>query len=380
MPIYLDVSAAVHERGGLGSYAERLCRALVASEPARYGLFYNRERGVKPLRRLDDLPVRTVSLGYKPWRLIVWAGQLAQIGFDGLLPNGELFHAMEHLLMPLRGIPSVLTVHDLIFRHLPGCHKRLNRWYLELTMPVFCRKATRIISVSEYTRRDLIGAYGIPSEKITVVHEAADQQYRPQPPDAVEAIRARHSLPERYLLFVGTVEPRKNLSRLLDAFAVLRSDGLTDGLVIAGRLGWLYHGFLEQLEHSPVCRHVTLTGYVPGGDLPALYAGAQALVFPSLYEGFGLPVLEAMACGTPVACSDRSSMPEIAGGAALLFDPTRTEAIVGAVRGLLGDGALQADLRRRGLLRAQEFSWERAAAETAAVYSAALRSRGRGGA
>jgi glycosyltransferase involved in cell wall biosynthesis len=176
------------------------------------------------------------------------------------------------------------------------------------------------------------------------------------------------------------VEPRKNLPRLADAFAVLRSDGLTDGLVIAGRLGWLYHGFLEQLERSPVCRHVTLTGYVPGGDLPALYAGAQALVFPSLYEGFGLPVLEAMACGTPVACSDRSSMPEIAGGAALLFDPTRTEAIVGAVRGLLGDGALQADLRRRGLLRAQEFSWERAAAETAAVYSAALRSRGRGGA
>jgi glycosyltransferase involved in cell wall biosynthesis len=380
MAIYVDVSAAVHRRAGLGRYAEALARALVADEPGRYSLFYNQERGVRPLDGLDHVPARKVSLGYRPWRMLVWLGQLAHVGFDRLLPGVELFHATEHHLMPLRGAPTVLTVHDLTFRHLPQHHKPLNRWYLRLTIPLFCRRATHIISVSEHTRRDLIDAYGVPSDKVTVVYEAADQLFRPQPPDTAEAVKAKYGLPERYLLYVGTVEPRKNLPRLADAFAVLRSDGLTDGLVIAGRLGWLYHGFLEQLERSPVCRHVTLTGYVPGGDLPALYAGAQALVFPSLYEGFGLPVLEAMACGTPVACSDRSSMPEIAGGAALLFDPTRTEAIVGAVRGLLGDGALQADLRRRGLLRAQEFSWERAAAETAAVYSAALRSRGRGGA
>jgi glycosyltransferase involved in cell wall biosynthesis len=378
MTIYVDVSAAVHRRAGLGRYAESLARALVAADPSRYALFFNRERLAEPLSGLASVPQRTVSLGYKPWRMMVWIGQLGRIGFDRLLPGAQLFHATEHLLMPLRDVPSVLTVHDLIFRHLPDHHKRLNRWYLNATMPLFCRRASHIIAVSEYTRRDLIEGYGLSPASITVVHEAADAKFRPQPAEAVEAVRIRYGLPERYLLFVGTIEPRKNLSRLVDAFDILRSEGLTDGLVIAGRLGWLYQGLLEHLKGSPARSRVLLTGYVPGGDLPALYAGAQALVLPSLYEGFGLPVLEAMACGTPVACSETSSMPEVAGGAALLFEPTRTEGIVDAVREILSDRALQADLRRQGLVRAREFSWERAAEETAAVYSSVLPSRGEG--
>jgi glycosyltransferase involved in cell wall biosynthesis len=171
--IYLDVSAAVHRRAGLGRYAESLTRALVAAHPGRYGLFYNRERGVNPLPGLEHLPVRTVALGYKPWRMLVWLGQLAHVGLDNLLPDAELFHATEHLLLSLRSIPTVLTVHDLIFRRLPAHHKPLNRWYLNLTVPLYCRRANHVIAVSEYTRRDLISAYGLPPEKITVVCEAA---------------------------------------------------------------------------------------------------------------------------------------------------------------------------------------------------------------
>jgi glycosyltransferase involved in cell wall biosynthesis len=372
MPIYLDVSAAVHRRAGLGRYAESLTHALVSAHPDRYALFFNRERGVEPLIGLEYLPTHTVALGYKPWRTIVWLGQLARLGFDRLLPDAELFHATEHLLLPLRAVPTVLTVHDLIFRRLPDHHKPLNRWYLNLTMPLYCRRASHVIAVSECTRRDLIAAYSLPAEKITVVHEAADPRFSPQPPEKVAAARAHYSLPERYLLFVGTIEPRKNLIRLLAAFEALHAEGLTDGLVIVGRRGWLYDDFFTRLEASAAREAAVFPGYVPDEDLPAIYAGAQALVLPSLYEGFGLPVLEAMACGTPVVASGVSSILEVGGDAARYFDPTDVENMVDAIRRILRDVALQEKMHTRGLAQAARFSWERAAQETESVYSVAL--------
>jgi glycosyltransferase involved in cell wall biosynthesis len=379
--IYVDVSAAVHRRAGLGRYAESLIRALVArgrgdlsgseGEPS-YGLFYNRERGIEPLPGLEHLPTSTVALGYKPWRMLVWVGQLARVGFDRLLPRASLFHATEHLLLPLRSVPAVITVHDLIFRHLPEHHKPLNRSYLNLALPLYCRRATHVIAISDATRRDLVAAYGLPPGRITVIHEAADPRFRPQPPERVAAVRRRYGLPGRYLLFVGTIEPRKNLTRLLHAFEALHGEGMTEALVVVGKRGWLYGDFFAELERSPVREAVLLPGFVPDEGLPAVYAGAQALVFPSLYEGFGLPALEAMACGTPVACSGISSLPEVSGDAALYFDPTREDDIIHTLRHLLDDADLQDELVRRGLERAAQFSWDRVAAETEAVYRAAM--------
>jgi glycosyltransferase involved in cell wall biosynthesis len=371
--IYLDVSAAVHRRAGLGRYAESLARALVAADARRYALFYNRERGVQPLRGLEHLPARTVALGYKPWRMLVWLGQLARAGFDRLLPGAELFHATEHLLLPLRSIPTVLTVHDLIFRHLPVHHKPLNRWYLNLALPLFCRRATHIIAVSEHTRRDLIDTYAVPPEKVTVVHEAADPHFGPRSPAAVEAARSRYGLPERFLVFVGTIEPRKNLARLLEAFETIHAEGLADGLVIVGKRGWLTGDFFARLEQSPVRDAVHLPGYVPDEDLPAVYAGAQALAFPSLYEGFGLPVLEAMACGTPVVASNSSCIPEIGGEAARTFDPLDVAEMIEALRRVLTEPALREEMRTRGLAQAARFSWEQAASQTADIYHALLK-------
>jgi glycosyltransferase involved in cell wall biosynthesis len=188
----------------------------------------------------------------------------------------------------------------------------------------------------------------------------------------VAAVRGRYGLPGRYLLFVGTIEPRKNLTRLLHAFEPLRKEGLTDALVVVGKRGWLYGDFFAELERSPVREAVILPGFVPDEHLPAVYAGAQALVFPSLYEGFGLPTLEAMACGTPVACSDTASLPEVGGDAALYFDPTSEDAILQTLRRLLSDAELQEELARRGLTRASHFSWDRVAAETEAVYRAVM--------
>ena len=370
--IYLDISAAVHRRAGLGRYAESLTRALVAAHPDRYALFYNRERGIELLPGLEHILTRTVALGYKPWRMLVWLGQLARVGFDNLLPGAGLFHATEHLLLPLRSIPTVLTVHDLIFRHLPAHHKPLNRWYLNLTMPLYCRRATHVIAVSERTRRDLTAAYDVPPEKVTVIYEAAAPRFRVQSPEAVAAVRARYGLPDRYLLFVGTIEPRKNLSRLLAAFETIHADGLSDGLVIVGKHGWLYGDFLARLEQSLAQDAVLCPGYVPDEDLPAIYAGAQGLVFPSLYEGFGLPVLEAMACGTPVVASSASSIPEVGGDATLYFDPLDVEAMVEAIRRLLRDADLQDHMRVRGLAQATGFSWELTATATKSVYDAVL--------
>jgi glycosyltransferase involved in cell wall biosynthesis len=373
--IYLDVSAAVHRRAGLGRYAEALARALVADEPSRYALFYNRERSAEPLGGLEYLSARSVALGYKPWRMLVWVGQLLCVGFDRLLPGAELFHATEHLLLPLRTVPTVLTVHDLIFRHLPAHHKPLNRWYLNLAMPLYCRRAVHIVTISKCTARDLVAAYGVSPQKITVVPEAAGPRFHPQPLDTVAAVRARYGLPVRYLLFVGTIEPRKNLTRLLAAFEAVHADGLTDGLVIVGRRGWLCGDFFAALERSSARDAVILPGYVPDEDLPAVYAGAQALVFPSLYEGFGLPVLEAMACGTPVLASRTSSMPEVGGEAALYFDPTSVEEMADNVYRFLRDKALKEEMQVEGLAQAARFSWKQAATETEAVYSAVLRGR-----
>jgi glycosyltransferase involved in cell wall biosynthesis len=373
MAIYVDVSAAVNGRAGLGRYAESLAYALTVLRPARIALFYNSAGPIRhPLGGLESVPYRRVRAGYKPWRLAVWLGGLAGLGFDRLLPDAELYHATEHLLLPLRHVPTVLTVHDLIFRLFPEHHKRLNFWYLNAAMPLYCRRATAIIAVSDATRRDLVGLHGVPEARVTVVHEAAAAHFAPPLPEQVARVRACYGLPERYLLRVGTLEPRKNLERLLDALARLRHSDPDVRLVIVGSKGWLYEGFFRRLEALELKGAVQVMGHVPDADLPAIYGGAMMLVEPSLYEGFGLPLLEAMACGTPVVCSNTSSLPEVGGSAARYFDPNDSEAMAAGVLTVWSDRELRDAMRQAGLARAAQFSWERAARETLAVYDRAL--------
>lgn len=372
MKIYVDVSAAVHHRAGLGRYAESLTRALVQQIPEALALFYNREAGVEPLDGLAALRASTVALGYKPWRMAVWLGQIARVPFNRLVPGATLFHATEHLLMPLRGIPTVLTVHDLIFHHLPEHHKPLNRWYLTWTLPLYCRRADHVIAVSEATRQDLLTIYRLPPEKVSVVYEAPAPHFHPALAAEQDRVRSAYGLPDRYLLYVGTIEPRKNLTRLLAAWATLYHAGEAPPLVIVGKRGWLSDGFFAALEASPARDGVIMTGYVDDADLPALYSAAVAFVFPSLYEGFGLPPLEAMACGTPVACAASPPLPEIVGDAALTFNPTDVAAMADALCRIVADADLREELREHGLTRAATFSWDRAAQVTRVVYTRLL--------
>ncbi len=369
---YVDVSAAVHRRAGLGRYAGSLARALADAVPGRLALFYNREKGVALEEIPPALPTRTVSMGYKPWRMLVWWANALRVGFDRFFRDALLFHSTEHLLIPFRSIPTVLTVHDLIFERFPSYHKPLNRWYLGLTMPLYARRADAIIAISKATKREIMETYGVPGDKIHVVYEAASPMFRPQPPETVARAKARYGLPDRYLLFVGTIEPRKNLVALLTAFEKVKRSGLTDALVIVGKKGWLYEDFFRRLESSPAKDSVILPGFVPDEDLPAVYAGAQALALPSLYEGFGLPVLEAMACGTPVVTSSAGSLPEIGGDAALYVPPEDVKALTEALAAVLGDPGKAAEMRSKGLMQSSRFSWARTAEETLKVYRTLL--------
>ncbi len=368
MRVSIDVSPAVNGKAGLGRYAASLTAALAAQHPAEVHLFANVTPGGQWPAELATLPRTSVRAGYKFWRLAVLMGHLSGAAWDRLLPHPVIFHATEHLLIPLRSVRTVLTVHDLIYRLFPQHHKRLNYWYLNLAMPLYVHRADHIITVSEATKRDLMRLYGTPEHKITVVYEAAAPCFAPPPPARIAETRRRYGLPDRYLLTVGTIEPRKNLARLVEALAALRRDDPALRLVVVGARGWLTGSFERAIEQFGQQEAVICLGYVPDDDLPALYAGATVSVLASLYEGFGLPVLEAMACGAPVACSATSSVGEVAGQAALTFDPEDGEAIVATLRRLLADADLREVLRQRGLARAAEFSWQRAARETWEVY------------
>jgi len=373
MTIYVDVSSAVHTKAGIGRYAESLAKALLARQPGRVSLFYNRGRATQPPAGLGSVPRRTIRAGYKPWRMAVWLGHLGGLSFNRLVPGAELFHATEHLLPPLRGVPTVLTVHDMIFKLFPEHQKRLNYLYLNATMPLYCRKADAIITVSQSSKRDIVAHYGLDPAKVTVVYEAANPEFAPLLPGAIEEARRRYGLPDQFLIHVGTIEPRKNLTRLVEALQRLRDEGKAIPLVVVGGKGWLYDEFFRRLQGLDVRSDVHFSGYVPSADLPLLVGAATAAVMPSVYEGFGLPVLEAMGCGTPVACSNASSLPEIGGDAARYFDPYDVEAMALAIREVWIDPELRAEMRIRGLLQAGRFSWDRAAQETLAVYQPLLK-------
>ncbi len=371
--IYLDVSAAVHSKAGLGRYCERLAAALIAREPGRYALFYNRGgAGAYPAVLPTTVPQRVVNLGYKPWRMAVLLGNIGRLPFNRLVPDVELFHSTEHLLLPLRGVPTVLTVHDLIFKLFPDYHKRLNYWYLNRAMPLYCERATAIIAVSEATKRDLVKYYDVDPAKVTVVYEAAASHFTPPTPAGIDHVRRQYSLPPRFLLHLGTIEPRKNLMRLLDAFQIVRRSFPDLRLLLAGGRGWLFDDFFARIEAEGLGEAVRPLGWVPDEDLPAVIGAAALAVQPSLYEGFGLPILEHMACRQVVAASDAGSHPEVGGAAAAYFDPNDTTAMAETITRLLTDRDEYDQRRVLGLEQAARFSWARAAAETAAIYDRLL--------
>lgn len=284
--------------------------------------------------------------------------------------KADLVHAPVFVGPLIAPCPMVITIHDLSFIRFPQLFPSVNRLYLRIMTQLSARRARRLIAVSEHAASESVCLLDVPRDRIDVVYHGVDPRFRPLPPDQVAAFRDQHSLPERFVLFVGTLEPRKNLVRLVEAFARVR-DGQTK-LVLVGGKGWLYDDLFAQVESLGLNEEVIFAGYVRSEELPLWYNAASALAYPSLYEGFGLPVLEAQACGTPVLTSNVSSLPEAGGEAALLVPPRDVAAIAEALNRLLMEAALRDELRERGLAHAEAFSWPSTARETVRVYRRAL--------
>ena len=378
----MDVSAAAQGRGGIGRYAARLAEALADVPRVDLGLLYHGPRGTRLPPTLADFPARHVRLGSKPWRAALAVASLAGLPLDRALGPYDVFHATDHVLPSLRRTPSVFTVHDLAFLAHPETHLRANRAYLATMMPRYVAAATMVIADSESTRRDLLARYGVPPDNVRVVPLGVEPIFAPVPPtEARPVVAERYGFTAPYLLFVGTLEPRKNLRGLVAAYrALLQRRADLPTLAIAGGEGWWYDDLYRLIKREGLAGRVRFLGRVPDADLPALYSGSAVFAYPSLYEGFGLPPLEALACGTPVVCSNRSSLPEVVGDAALLVEPTDVGALAGALERLLDDEPLRRELRARGLARAAQFTWARTATETLATYHEALHRAGRGGA
>jgi len=286
----------------------------------------------------------------------------------------DLLHAPVNV-GPLRGdCPLVVTLHDLSFYRHPELFRPGRRFYQQELTRRTAARAARVIAVSQSTRADAIEILGLAEDKVVVIPNGVGEAMRPaEAPSAVAALRRRHGLPEPMILYLGTLEPRKNLPRLLEAYALLRRrPGVRHRLVLAGGRGWYYDEIRAAVERLGLRDEVLFPGYVPEEDKPLWYSAADLFVYPSLYEGFGLPPLEAMACGTPVVVSNTSSLPEVVGEAGLCVDPLDPEALARAMLALISDRERHRAYREAGLARARAFTWRTTAARTAALYHAVL--------
>jgi glycosyltransferase involved in cell wall biosynthesis len=392
-PLHIGIDAsriAVAARTGTEHYTYELLAALAQHDRvSRYTLYCNQlPAALPPLG--PNFALRHIPFP-RLWTHVRLSAELA------LHPPDVLF-VPAHVLplgAPLRRTRTVVTIHDMGYLHFPEAHTPMHRRYLRLSTLWSARAADRVIAISAATHDDLVRYTGVRPDKIAVIHHGVSERFRPVVDrDVMQATQRRYGITAPYFCYIGTLQPRKNLVRLIEAFAqfderrktkdersmiathigepssfVLRPSSETSALrlVIAGKKGWLTEAIERRADEVGVADRVSFIGYLPDDDVPALLSGALGFVFPSLYEGFGMPVLEAMACGAPVLASDSSSLPEVAGDAALLVDPTDVGAIAAGLARLANDASLRADLRARGLARAAQFTWERCAVQTLEV-------------
>lgn len=373
MRIGIDYTAAVRQGAGVGRFVRSLVNALIELDSVNtYTLFFGAEARHSPppvLPKASNAVARPLWLSERALN-ILWYKLGIPLPVDVMTGPSDVFHFPDFVLPPVRRGASVVTVHDLSFLLVPECADDRLRAHLERVVPSSVREADFVTADSENTRNELTTLLDVPSDRIEVVYGGVDERFRPVTDESMrEAVRRKYGLFFPYILYVGTIEPRKNLGRLLQAYTRLRQHRrLRHRLVIAGGLGWLFQDVLREIDELTAEHEVVFLGRVPDEDLPGLYSLSDLFVFPSLYEGFGLPPLEAMACGTPVVCSNTSSLPEVVGDTGVLVPPEDVEAIADAIGQLLSDPDRRADLGRRALERAQRFTWEQSARRILDIY------------
>ena len=368
MLVGIDASRALRTpRTGTENYSLYLIRALAALDtPHRWRLYADRP---PPTGLIEGAGVE--------WRVMPWPRLWThmRLAWEVTTHPPDALFVPAHVIPAMRRCPTVVTVHDLGYLYHGAAHRPLDRAYLRASTLWNARVARAVLADSEATRRDLVAHTGCDPSKIVVAYPAGAEGLAPVT-DAVRLaqVRARYGTGERYWLYLGTLQPRKNLESLIGAFARLSRENVWPSdvrLVLAGRPGWYHERIAACAEASGVSERIVFPGYVDADDVAPLLSGALGFVLPSWYEGFGLPVQEAMACGAPVICSNVSSLPEVAGDAALLFDPADRDALAGAMRRLWQEPALRADLARRGSAQAARFTWERCAKTVLSVLESA---------
>jgi len=362
-------TATSYRGAGVSNYSQHLLSALgQESHGHRITAFVN-DPGFRAANVSLHRSGRWVA---RPLARILWEQTVLPLLSAGV--GADLVHGLVNVLPLATKLPAVVTVHDLSFVRMPEKFHPAKRLYLTRLCAASVAKARRVIAVSRQTADDLITFWGVEAGKIEVVYNGVAARFRPGTERETQDFRVTHGLPGRFLLYLGTLEPRKNLTRLVDAFARWREiDPVAQdvALVLAGGRGWCYDEIFRRVRDWGLEKAVHFPGFIPNADLPHWYRAAEAFVYPSLFEGFGLPVAEAMACGTPVICSDAASLLEVVGDASLVFPAEETEGLVQALRTFFAQPELAAELTQRGTARSRRFTWERTAAETIQVYAAA---------
>jgi len=377
MRIGIDYTAAVRQGAGIGRYTRHLIRTLASLDTEnRYTLFVAGGWGEGD--GLGSWPanfrVRSIRLSDR-WMNILWQRLHLPLPVQLITGPFDLFHSPDFVLPPTHGVPAILTVHDLSFLRVPQFFVQGFREYLEGAVSRAVKRARYILADSESTRRDLIELLAVEPARVSVLYPGVEARFQPVgDTDALQRVRARYQLPEHFVLGLGTLQPRKNFDGLIRAYQrVLAARGSELGisdlaLVIVGGSGWLYEETLALAELLGLGERVHFLGFVSDEDLPSLYSLAAVFAFPSWYEGFGLPVLEAMACGTPVVAADNSSLPEVVGEAGLMVSAGDVDALANALFCLLTDQSLRRQLIAAGLAQARCFTWENAATRLMMTY------------
>ena len=370
MRIGIDYTSAVRQGAGIGRYTRGLVSALTALDAENRYVLFSAGRDPHATRWPANVRYRTLPITDRHLS-ILWQRLRLPLPVELVTGPLDIYHSPDFVLAPVWRARTVLTVHDLSFMRFPECSSPPLLEYLMHSVPRSVARADLVLADSENTRQDVIDLLNVAPDRVRKVYAGVEQRFsKPVPPDDVARVRQRYGIERPYILGVGTLQPRKNFPTLIRAFDLLRQEhGIAHQLVIAGSRGWLDEPIRATIDELGLRGAVLITGFVDDADLPALYQGADVFAFPSLYEGFGIPILEAMAGGTPVVTADTSSMPEVAGDAALLVSPYDVNGLTNALWRLLDDVALRDALRARGRQQVALFRWERSAGVLLEVYA-----------
>ncbi|MCK4649384.1 glycosyltransferase family 4 protein [bacterium] len=372
MRIAIDFRSTIGQPAGIGRFTNNLVKqiALLGSknEYILYS-FYPKMPNKEIKEFIKKHPNLSLKTNPVPGRIMRYLWDYFKIPIEFSIGEVDIIHIMDFLIPNIKKARLIVTVHDISSILFPQWHTRYTRRWVKDRIYLAKEKAHKIIVDSVHTKKDLVRTLGVSEDLIAVIYGGVGEQFQPiKDRETLKQIKKRYKIRDKYLLFLGTLEPRKNILGLIRAFHKIKNRFPNYQLVIAGKRGWKFQEIFKTVGELRLEDKVIFTGYLPEEDIPSLYSGAELFIYPTLYEGFGFPPLEAMACGTPVITSNLSSLPEVMGEAGILIDPNNIDELARAIESALSNEDLKRELRAKGVRQAAKFSWKRCAQETIKVY------------